>query len=126
MATRVMFGFDPADPQDRKKIEELLVYFDQRTMGTNPSLVEAMRRTKVGRTFVIPVARQIVPDQEYTVKQLRKLVTPNISCTKVRSLIAVLGTPERRLGGSIFQKRDGEDGKLFSMSAEMKVALTTD
>jgi len=124
MAAKVMFGFDPADPLDRKKIDEILAYFDQRAKGINLPLVEAIPQTKVGRTFVVPVARRIVPDQWYTVVQLCKLVTPNISPTKVRSLIAVLGMPERRLGGSIFQKKDGDDGKkLFSMSAEMKAAL---
>lgn len=133
MATKVFLGFDPADPQDRKKIDEFLAYFDQRKKGinqqangTNKELVEAVCRAKVGRVFVVPVSRKITPNQWYGMEQLRKL-TPNTSPTKLRSLIAVLGRPERRLGGSIFQKKDGDDGKkLFSMSAEMKAALTAD
>jgi len=120
---QVTFSFDHADPQDRKKIDELLAYFDQRATGITP-LVEAVRKAKVGRVFVVPAARKIVPDQWYGMEQLRKLVTPNISAAKARSLMAVLGTPERRLGGSIFQKKNGDDGKkIFSMSAEMKAAL---
>lgn len=121
MAIDILYGFDTTDPQDQRWIERLAAYKRSRALGVPHDLVRRVKRTKVGREFVDPLARAMTPGQSYSAAQLAALLGPGWTPRRVASKFNSLGKPESRYGGvRIFERpADGQ----YALTEAMRNAL---
>jgi hypothetical protein len=120
MPADVSFAFDMADTQDKLWIDRIMDYKRNRALGVPHDLVRRVKRTKVFRDFIEPLARAISAGQQYTAAQLAGMLGAGWTTGRVKSKLFVLGRPESRYGARIF---DRPSSGHYSLTAAMKEAL---
>ena len=124
-------GFDSTNPNDAVLIAE---YHARRNAINTPSLpfalVDHIKTTEVGTSFVVPIVGWMHIDTFYTAEDLAALFNnrrsqriSQMTTRQVASKMTVMGRPERRLGGQIFQ-RGNTTPQTYKVSESMKDALS--
>ena len=104
MSVDTFFGFDSADPDDARWINRILAYRQGRASGVPVDLVKRVKKAKVGRIFVIPLAQAMTPGQQYTAAQLAGILGAGWTPKRVAAKLNVMGRPEKRFNVRIFQR----------------------
>jgi hypothetical protein len=120
MAIDTFFGFDSGDPDDLRWISRILAHKRGKATGVFVDLVKRVKRSKVGRTFVIPLANAINPGQAYSAQDLATLLGTGWTPKKVAAKLNVMGRPEKRYGTRIF-KRPAPGS--YTLTQPMKAAI---
>jgi hypothetical protein len=116
----ILFGFNSQDPQDQEWIARLNRYKQSRATGVPLELVRRVRRARVGQLFVVPLARQMIPNQPYSAHQLAGMLGQGWTAKKVATKLNVLGRPEKRHRARVFTRP--QPGS-YSLTEQMKAAL---
>jgi hypothetical protein len=104
MALDTFLGFDSSDPDDARWIQRILTHKRGKAVGVPVDLVKRVKRSKVGRTFVTPLASAINPGQGYSAQDLANILGTGWTPKKVAAKLNVLGRPEKRFGVRIFAR----------------------
>jgi hypothetical protein len=109
MAIDTFFGFDSTDIEEQRWISRILAYRRGKATGVPIDLVKRVKCSKVGRTFVSPLASAITPNQSYSAQDLATILNNNGTIgtwtpKKVAAKLNVLGRPEKRFGTRIFTR----------------------
>ena len=104
MAVDTFFGFDSTDPDDARWVNRILAYKQGRASGVPVDLVKRVKKAKVGRTFVVPLAQAMTPGQQYTAAQLAGILGQGWTPKRVAAKFNVMGRPEKRHHARIFQR----------------------
>jgi hypothetical protein len=82
--------------------------------------VKRVKKAKVGRIFVIPLARAISAGQGYSAAHLAGFLGTGWTPKKVAAKLNVLGRPEKRFNARIFQRPAPGS---YALSPEMRAAI---
>ena len=104
MAADIFFGFDSTDPDDRKWITRITAHKQGKANGVPIDLVRRINQTGVGKSFVDPLVKTMVPGQQYTAQQLATILGTGWTPKRVASKLNVMGRPEKKFGVRIFQR----------------------
>ncbi len=104
MAFDTFFGFDSGDLDDLRWINRILAHKRGKAIGVPVDLVRRVKRAKVGRTFVVPLAGAITPGQAYTAQDFANILGAGWSPKKVAAKLNVMGRPEKRFGTRVFSR----------------------
>src|ERR1700722_6422908 len=103
MAFDISISFDMTDPQDKAWTDRILDYKRSRALGIPHDLVARVKRTKVFRDFVEPLAKSMSDNQPYTAAQMAGLLGTDWTTRKIVSKLNSLGRPETRYRARIFE-----------------------
>lgn len=121
----ICLGFSTSSMDDMADFEEILRRRAKRRSGLPVELLNHVRKTKVFRTFVKPLARVLLPDALYTAQDLAVILQEQAPDAKpwtprrVASKFCVLGRPEKHFGSQIFERLEDS----YKLTPEMKAAL---
>lgn len=108
MAIDTFFGFDSTDVEEQRWINRILAFRRGKATGVPIDLVKRVKRSKVGRTFVSPLASAITANQAYSAQDLATILnglgSTGWTPKKVAAKLNVLGRPEKRFGTRIFTR----------------------
>jgi hypothetical protein len=120
MAIDTFFGFDSSDKDDNRWIARVLAYRQGKATGVPVGLVSRVKGTKVGKTFVLPLAQAMTVGQSYSAHQLAGMLGQGWTPRKVAAKLNVLGRPEKKFAARIFQRP--QPGS-YALTQPMKDAL---
>ena len=120
-------GFDSTNPEDAALIASYHVRRRRDIEGLPTALIDHIKTTEVGMSFVIPITSHMVANTFYTAEDLAELfnrtkprVVAEMSTRQIASKMTVLGRPEQRLGNgqTIFQ-RGNTTPQTYKVSQKM-------
>lgn len=120
MPVDTFFGFDSTDPDDARWVNRILVYRQGRATGVPVDLVRRVKKAKVGRIFVMPLAQAMNPGQQYTAAQLAEILGTGWTPKRVAAKLNVMGRPEKRFNTRIFQRKSPG---TYALSPAMRDAI---
>ena len=127
-------GFDSTNPEDAALIAAYHVRRRREIEGLPTALIDHIKTTEVGQSFVIPIASNMQAGTFYTAEDLAELFNrtkmhhvAEMTTRQVASKMTVLGRPEERLGNGqrIFQRGDSTP-QTYKVSQAMMGALAFD